>query len=134
MGFPCSSVGKKNLPAVQETQVQFLGWEDPLEKEMQPTPVSLPWKSHGHRSLVRCSLWGRKELGTTEWLTLISTYTIQGFLKKSLNLSRLKKLSKYLNKHWYLQKQDIKIKIKKKKLFFKACKHCSYMTRKLCFC
>ena len=24
----------KNLPAMQETQVQFLGWEDPLEKGM----------------------------------------------------------------------------------------------------
>ena len=24
----------KNLPAMQETQVRFLGWEDPLEKEM----------------------------------------------------------------------------------------------------
>ena len=24
----------KNLPAVQETQIQFLGWKDPLEKEM----------------------------------------------------------------------------------------------------
>ena len=24
----------KNLPAVQETRVRFLGWEDPLEKEM----------------------------------------------------------------------------------------------------
>ena len=24
----------KNLPAVEETQVQSLGWEDPLEKEM----------------------------------------------------------------------------------------------------
>ena len=24
----------KNLPAMQETRVQFLGWEDPLEKEM----------------------------------------------------------------------------------------------------
>ena len=24
----------KNLPAIQETWVQFLGWEDPLEKEM----------------------------------------------------------------------------------------------------
>ena len=26
----------KNLPALQETQVQSLGWEDPLEKEMAP--------------------------------------------------------------------------------------------------
>ena len=30
----------------------------------------LPGKSHGHRSLVGCSPWGRKELGTTERLTL----------------------------------------------------------------
>ena len=27
----------KNLPAMQETWVQSLVWEDPLEKEMQPT-------------------------------------------------------------------------------------------------
>ena len=26
----------KNLPAVQETRVRFVGWEDPLEKEMAP--------------------------------------------------------------------------------------------------
>ena len=31
MGFPSGSVGK-NLPVVQETPVQSLGWEDPLEK------------------------------------------------------------------------------------------------------
>ena len=56
----------KNLPAVQETWVRSLGWEDPLEKEMQPTPVSLPGKSHGQRSLVGCSPRGHKESGTTE--------------------------------------------------------------------
>ena len=28
----------------QETQVRSLGWEDPLEKEMAPTPVFLPGK------------------------------------------------------------------------------------------
>ena len=33
-----------------------------------PTPVLLPGKSHGRRSLVGCSPWGRKELDTTEWL------------------------------------------------------------------
>ena len=32
----------------------------------QPTPVFLPGESHGRRSLVGCSPWGRKELGTTE--------------------------------------------------------------------
>ena len=29
------------------------------EKAMAPTPVLLPGKSHGRRSLVGCSLWGR---------------------------------------------------------------------------
>ena len=32
MGFPGSSAGKKNLPIMQETPVQFLGQEDPVEK------------------------------------------------------------------------------------------------------
>ena len=49
---------------MQETQVQFLGWQDPLEKEMVPTtPVFLPGKSHGQRSLAGYSLWGRKGVG-----------------------------------------------------------------------
>ena len=34
----------------------------------QPTPVLLPGKSHGWRSLVGCSPWGREELGMTERL------------------------------------------------------------------
>ena len=34
----------KNLPAMQETQVQFLGWEDPLEKEMAAHSSTLVWK------------------------------------------------------------------------------------------
>ena len=35
----------KNLPATQETWIQSLGWEDPLEKEWQPTPGFLPGES-----------------------------------------------------------------------------------------
>ena len=38
-----SSVGK-NLPAMQETQVQFLGREDPLEKEMATHSSILAWR------------------------------------------------------------------------------------------
>ena len=34
----------KNLPAVQETQVGSLGWEDPLEKEMATHSNILAWK------------------------------------------------------------------------------------------
>ena len=63
----------KHLPAMQETWVQSLGWEDPLEKEMQPTPVLLPGKSYGWRSLVGYSPWGRKESDTTEQLHIINT-------------------------------------------------------------
>ena len=34
----------KNLPAMQETQVQFLDWEDPLEKEIATHPIVLAWR------------------------------------------------------------------------------------------
>ena len=51
----------KNLPAMQETQVQFLGREDPLEEgRATHTAVFLPGESHGQRSLAGYSPWGRK--------------------------------------------------------------------------
>ena len=58
----------KRLSTTWETWVQSLGREDPLEKEWQSTPVLLPRKSHGQRSLVGYSPWGRKESDTTERL------------------------------------------------------------------
>ena len=45
-------------------------------RQWHPTPVLLPGKSHGQRSLVDFSLWGRKESGTTEGLRLPHSYTI----------------------------------------------------------
>ena len=69
---PASLVAQrlKSLPLMRETWVRSLGWEDPLEKEMatQPTPVLLPRESHGQRSLIGYSPWGRKESDTTERL------------------------------------------------------------------
>ena len=47
---------EKNLPAMQKTPVQFLGWEDPLEKERLLTPVF--WSGYNP--------WGCKELDMTE--------------------------------------------------------------------
>ena len=38
------------------------------EKAMAPTPVLLPGRSHGRRSLVGCSPWGLEESDTTERL------------------------------------------------------------------
>ena len=55
----------KNLPAVQETQVWSLGQEDHLEKGVAAHSSIL-----AHWSLVGYSPWGRKELDTTEQLTL----------------------------------------------------------------
>ena len=56
----------ESLPAVWKTRVRSLGREDPLEKEMAPTPVFLPGESHGQGSLVGYSSWVRKESDRTE--------------------------------------------------------------------
>ena len=44
-------------------QVQSLGWEGSLERKWQPTPIFLPGKSHGQKSLVGYSPWGGKAVG-----------------------------------------------------------------------
>ena len=60
----------KNLAAIQETWVQSLGWEDPLEKEMA-THSSVPaWRIPGQRSLAGYSSWGHTEWDMTEQLSL----------------------------------------------------------------
>ena len=59
----------KNPPAMQETWVQSLGREDPLEEEMVTTPVFLSGESHGQKSVVGYSPWGYKESDTTKWLS-----------------------------------------------------------------
>ena len=51
MGF-FSGLAVKNLPAMQEMQVQSLDQEDPWRRKWQPTPVFLMGKSQGQRSLV----------------------------------------------------------------------------------
>ena len=60
----------KNLPEVQETQVQSLGQEDPLEEEMAATPLFLPREFHGQRSLAGYNPWGLEESDMPEQLTL----------------------------------------------------------------
>ena len=60
----------KNLPLVQETQSQTLGWEDPLEKEIATHSSFLPGEFHGQRSLAGYSPWGHKESDRAEQLRL----------------------------------------------------------------
>ena len=40
----------------------------PWRRKWQPTPVSLPGKLHGQKSLAGCSPWGHKKSDTTAWL------------------------------------------------------------------
>ena len=58
MGFPVAPMVKK-LPAVQETQVQSLGWEDPLEKGMAEHSSLLAWRIPWTEEPGGYSPWGR---------------------------------------------------------------------------
>ena len=58
----------KNLPAMQETWVPSLGWENPLEKGMATHPSILAWRIPWTESLAGYSLQGRKESDMTERL------------------------------------------------------------------
>ena len=60
---------EKNLPAMQQTQVRSLSWEDPLEEGMATHPF-LSGEPHGQRSLAGYSPWNFKASDTTEQLTL----------------------------------------------------------------
>ena len=76
LGFPGGSV-VKNLPAMQETWVQSLGQEDPLEKGMATHASLLAWRipwTDDPGGLY--SPRGCQESDTTEWLTLFNLYTL----------------------------------------------------------
>ena len=52
----------KNLPAMQEMWVQFLGWEDPLEKEMTTHSSVLAWEIPWTEKTGGYSPWGHKRV------------------------------------------------------------------------
>ena len=56
----------KNLPAVQETQVQSLVWEDPLEEEMATYSSILAWRIPWTEEPGVLQSLGCKELDTTK--------------------------------------------------------------------
>ena len=66
-GLPRAQLAK-TLPAMRETQVQSLGWGDPLEKGRAAHSSILAGELHGGYSP-----WGRKESDTTERLSLCWT-------------------------------------------------------------
>ena len=78
MGFPHSSVGK-DAPAMQETWVRSLGWQDPLEKGKSTHCCILHGEFHG-----LYNPWGHKELDTTEQLSLSLHFQL-GFPHRSVS-------------------------------------------------
>ena len=70
----------KRLPAMWETQVRFLGQEDPLEKEMAIHSSTLAWKIPGTEEPDR--LWVAKS-----WTRLSDfTFTFKLFAKEAMSL------------------------------------------------
>ena len=63
-GFPVAQL-VKNLPAVQETWVQSLGQEDPLEKEMATHSSILAWKILWREESGGLQIMGLQESGMT---------------------------------------------------------------------
>ena len=59
----------KNLPGMWETQVQLWVGNIPWRQKWQPARVFFPGEFQGQRSLMGYSLWGHKELDTTESLS-----------------------------------------------------------------
>ena len=73
MGKSCMLIGilygeSWNSGEEAEFQVMTVASHFLWRRQWQPTPVLLPGKSHGWRSLVGCSPWGREESDTTERL------------------------------------------------------------------
>ena len=67
-GFPGGSEGKVSACNAGDLSSIPGSGRSPWRRKWQPTPVLLPGKSHGWRTLVGCSPWGREESDTTEQL------------------------------------------------------------------
>ena len=50
----------------------------PGRRKWQPTPVLLPWNSHGVKSLAGYSPWGHKELGLGDWIATTERNVYKG--------------------------------------------------------
>ena len=76
----------KNMPAIQETQVQFLGWEYTLEKEMATHSSILAWRTLWTEKPGGLQSMESQESDTTEQL---NHHHSSRFLKNSVNQSYL---------------------------------------------
>ena len=66
----------KRLPAVRETRVQSLGWEDPLEKEMATHSSTLAWKIPWTEEPGRLQSMGSQRV-RHDWVTSLHASTLR---------------------------------------------------------
>ena len=66
----CLTCGRRKCHYIRQTCLlsfwKFKSSKEEWRRQWHPTPVLLPEKSHGWKSLVGCSAWGRSESDTTE--------------------------------------------------------------------
>ena len=67
----------KNPPAMRETWVRSLGWEDPLEEGMTTHSSILAWRIPMDRGAWQAIVHGIAESDTTEGLTLVDSSTLR---------------------------------------------------------
>ena len=74
----CESLELKEVNGTRHAYLQVSSMSRHWRRKWQPTPVFLPGKSHGWRSLGGCSPWGRKESDTTEQLHSLALVQCMG--------------------------------------------------------
>ena len=106
LGFPCGQL-VKNPPAMQETWVWSLGWEDPLEKGILATPIFWPGEFHGlsHRVARVRHDWGT----FTDLINMYRTHNnskVNIFFKYMRNIHQDKSYSRPQNKSLQIYKDQ----------------------------
>ena len=131
LGFSDGSVGKESACNAGDTgdMGRSLSQKIPWRRKWQPTPVFLPGKSHGQRSLLGYySPWGHKELDMTERLSVDYVHSCICYLSFSLSLQtlalrrRIRKASP-LAYHWNERANASALVKRDKKGFSKPCLH-----------
>ena len=100
----------KNLPAMQETQVESLGGKIPWRRERLPNPVFLPGEFHGQRSLASYIQSKGLQRDGHNWVTNTFTLICKSVKRGNIN-----------NPYYRLKRQGIKLWEIQKKVPHRSC-------------
>ena len=94
---------------IAQRNINNLRYADDWRRQWHPTPVLLPGKSHGWRSPVGCSPWGREESDTTERLHYAddTTFTVESEEELKSPLMKVKEESEKVGLKLNIQKTKI---------------------------